>query len=223
MSKATYVLKMSTAWAVAALALSYGAAVALQGIGMTPVRGAAANDASNEIRQPAENSPSSSPIATGSLGDPNASETPAGDHAARDLPSPVGETAPADISEGGPAELTDFGAGLARTGALTMPQAQPVEETQSPQIEPVRTETTAPPPTPSPLQNVELLEVPKPASSLVPEERIIEIGPKKAASSEAAATEQPETARKSKQKSRKAAKARKRKTQDPVLSFFGIE
>lgn len=214
MSKAAYVLKMSTAGAVAALALSYGAAVALDGIGMTPARSPA--DAEADV-PPGDQA--GSPIATGSLGDPRPDQTYRQPDPGAE-PSPVGEIATPDPDSDEPSSLVDFGAGLAKTGALTMPPAEaaelaPPEPASSPDPAPA-----ALPLPPSPLRNVELLDVAKPASPSLPEERIIEIGPKRPAPVAAAA---PEAAPKAKKKSRKSAKSRKRKTSDPVLSFFGMD
>jgi hypothetical protein len=207
-SKAPYVLKLSTAGAVAALALSYGAAVALDSIGLSPVQGRSAETRPSES---IELSQAESPISTGSLGDPRLESFESDDKNAL-LSAPMGEGVQPDAADAAP--LVDYGAGLAKAGTLTMPAAS-TELNDAPAADA--------PLAPSPLRNVELLETAKPKSPLIPEERIIEIGPKKSGDKAEPAAEPTDEALKPKPKARKAAKKKRRKTVDPVLSFFGIE
>lgn len=224
-------LKLTAAGACAALALGYSGAVALDGIGMT-----AAQDGSSAVlartvhqespsnrfesgsveqtvaeqqatempppteRQAAAASPEldeaqASPMSTGSLGDAPArqSATPSGDKLNLAPPSEaLREDRAADD------ESIPLGIGLAKMGPFEMPPAPAVE----------------PRPEPRALRNVELMERPPPPPKLeLPQERVIQIGPK-------APTDAADKAAKPAQKARKSAK-RKPKNND-FLSYFGL-
>ncbi|MGQ0455927.1 MAG: hypothetical protein ACT4OU_02570 [Hyphomicrobium sp.] len=200
-----YVLRLAGVGGLAALALGYGGALALDGIGMTPPRdrGAAPSVRRSE---PPDAKAGAGPVQTGAL-DERLSTGPLGD-----------ADAALEAAEADPAVELDFeriniGGGLAKAAPLVLPPPQSARAG------------------PNPLQNVELLEqTPKPGLPEQPPERIIEIGPKRSAASANAGpaagdltpdvSEQPT-------KPRKSAKAKKRKTDDSfagsVQSFFGFD
>ncbi len=239
-SKSIHMLKLTAVGACAALALGYSGAVALDGIGMTaaqdkspaniePVHAVQDESRSSRVEskpvEPAVTEPQAeemppaterqaaaasheldeaqaSPMSTGSLGDAPARQSaiPSSDEKLNLAPpSEALREERADDDESIP-----LGVGLAKMGPFEMPPAPAVE----PEVEPR--------PEPRALRNVELLErppPPQPPKLELPEERVIQIGPK-------APTEAADKAAKPTQKARKSAK-RKRKKDSDFLSYFG--
>ncbi len=229
-------LKLTAAGACAALALGYSGAVALDGIGMTaaqdassagiePVRAVRDEPLPNQSgsvertvaeqqaaempppteRQAAAASPEldearASPMSTGSLGDAPARQSAIPSSGEKLNLAPPSEALREDRADDD--ESIPLGVGLAKMGPFEMPPAPAVE----PEVEQR--------PEPRALQNVELMERPPPPPKLeLPEERVIQIGPK-------APTDAADKAAKPAQKARKSAKRKKTKNND-FLSYFG--
>lgn len=212
MSTPLHILKLSVVGALAALALGYGGAVALDGIGMTSTRATQTVEpgATPIVRLTIEPSRpregeftldqaparsaaiESSPeralepgFATGSLGQPRTEPS----HLAPAAAAPVYTPPPAEAVESG-SEPLSFGAGLSKASSLTPPGPEPEVATLTPPAAPI---APARPAQPSALQNVELLEPAPPAPPEVhdmPEEsakeRVIDIGSDKPKSKPAA-------------------------------------
>ncbi|MFN0219859.1 MAG: hypothetical protein ACKVP4_13715 [Hyphomicrobium sp.] len=223
----TYVLRLLIVGALAATALGYGGAVALDGIGLTASRNEGAaqvarpgdpNSATVPIREAADRTANFSaaaqrayggaePVETGALGPSKASGDQSGGPAAAE---PALDDAAIELNF----ERINLGGGLLKAGSMTRPMPTPSVARADPNL----------------LQKVELLDPAPPSQTLqVPEERVIEIGPRKSPAISAAngvSDLTPDLSEQAK-KPRKTAKAKKRKSDDSfagsVQSFFGFE